>query len=117
MRRVFNNILYEMALLAICIWLLEAIGYIDFIADATYSIELVTRRLHVTSFFSTMVYLFPSLITWFSLTRSIKENTGLRMVKIMNNMFLAAIRGSIYALILCQWNIFQLQQYVIHCSQ
>lgn len=117
MRKILTVMLYEIVFLALCIWFLEAIGYIDFIADATYSVELVTRRIHVTSMFSTFLVIFPPIIRWLDLTKLTKENTESQIAKVLNSMLMASIRGCIYALILSQWNISQLQQYVIHCSQ
>lgn len=116
-RRTIISVLYEIIALLICIWLLEAIGYIDFIADATYNVELVTRRLHAASIFSGILVLLPPLMKWRELIKLTKEGTKIPITKALSIMLLTSIRGGIYALILSQWNIFQLQQYVIHCSQ
>lgn len=109
--------LYELIAILVCIWLLETIRPLDFVADGAYDLELIIERFSTTALLGGVLMVIPALLQYISLRTNVKGDSNLKPSLILNSMLFSTLRGWAYYIAISQWNTFALNKYIGHCSQ
>ena len=133
MRKTIITVISEIVALLVSIFLLETLGFLDFFADGAYdaemittgvidffadgalNVELITARLHITMVLGGLLVIVPPLLSYLGFKRDMKSNIQVDINKALKSMLFSSLRGCAYFLIISQWNVFVLKEYISHC--